>query len=229
MKVSRSWACVCLALGLVFSQARGEKPPESTSTDKLPALIFKPSIVYPYEARRAWMSGRGIVVVDINSETGEVIAARMGRSTGHALLDKAATDAFRTARFRKGTAPRIKIPIAFTLSGGGRVSYERKSKNMDDVLARFLGKGTVLKGPIPEYPAYRDWGFKSGKGVFELHANKEGQVDAVKILKSTGDDIFDRAAVKTLGKWRLRRGPLVLELPLRFQLTPTDFSVQVAR
>ncbi len=87
----------------------------------------------------------------------------------------------------------------------------------------------TLRAPISEYPTDRDWSFKRGKGVFELHANKEGQADAVKILKCSGGDIFDREAVKTLGKWRLRHGPLVLELPLRFQLTPTDFSVQVAR
>lgn len=229
MRLHRAVIIFCLVLGLVHSKAHAENTPKKASTENLPNLIFKPKIIYPYAARKALLSGRGIVVVDINSETGHVIAAQMGQSTGHAILDQAATDAFRSARFAKGSPPRAKIPIAFTLTGGGRISYERKSKNMDDVLARFLGKGTVLKGPIPAYPTYPDWTFKSGKGVYELHANKEGKVDAVKILKSSGDEIFDREAVKTLGRWRLSRGPLVLELPLHFTLTPIDFSVDVAR
>ena len=100
---------------------------------------------------------------------------------------------------------------------------------MDDVLAAFLGKGTVLKGPIPQYPKSPAWTDKSGKGVYELHVNQAGRVENVRILKSSGDAIFDREAVKTLGKWRLRRGPLVLELPLSFTLAPTNYSVKVAR
>ncbi|MGH8094325.1 MAG: hypothetical protein ACREIF_12775 [Chthoniobacterales bacterium] len=50
-----------------------------------------------------------------------------------------------------------------------------------------------------------------------------------KVLKSSGDPAFDRSVEKTLGKWKLRRGPLVLELPLRFVLTPSSYSVQLAR
>jgi hypothetical protein len=46
-----------------------------------------------------------------------------------------------------------------------------------------------------------------------------------KVLKTSGDAAFDDAAQKTLGKWRLSRGPLVLELPLRFVLTPSSYRV----
>ena len=100
---------------------------------------------------------------------------------------------------------------------------------MDDVLARFLGKGTVLKGPIPEYPRRPAWTNKRGKGVYEFHADQAGKVQQVRVLKSSGDATFDRVVQKTLLNWRLRRGPLVLELPLSFVLTPTSYSVDVAR
>lgn len=59
--------------------------------------------------------------------------------------------------------------------------------------------------------------------------DKDGRVPEVKILKSSGDLVFDREAVKTLDKWRLNRGPVVIELPLRFQLTPRSYSVDVGR
>jgi TonB family protein len=87
----------------------------------------------------------------------------------------------------------------------------------------------VLKGPIPAYPRPPAWTNKQGKGVYELHAGSDGKVQRVRILKSSGDAVFDRESVKTLGKWRLRRGPLVLELPLSFQLTPNHYSVDVRR
>ena len=100
---------------------------------------------------------------------------------------------------------------------------------MDEALAKYLGKGTVLHAPIPEYPVYKEWDFKEGRGVYELHVDKSGKVEGVKILKSSGDEPFDHSAVKTLGKWRLSRGPLVIELPLRFVLTPQSYSVGIVR
>ena len=194
-------------------------------------MIYKPNIQYPLAAKQAGITGAGVVVVSVNS-AGEVTNVVMDQSTGSDILDQASIKAFRTARFRPGTVPLVKIPIRFTRTGGGRY-YEYvdvKSKNMDDVLAAFLGKGTVLKGPIPVYPRNPPWTEKSGKGVYELHADKDGKVTQVKILKSSADATFDREAVKTLGKWRLRRSrPLVIELPLRFTLTPTNYSVDVGR
>lgn len=80
------------------------------------AMIFKPSISYPYEARRSKVTGSGVIVVSV-SPGGDVSDASMGQSTGSAILDNAATSAFRRARFKPGTVPRVKIPITFTLTG----------------------------------------------------------------------------------------------------------------
>ncbi|MFN2508385.1 MAG: TonB family protein [Chthoniobacterales bacterium] len=185
---------------------------------------------YPYEARRGRAEGRGIVVIDVNSSTGTVTGVSMAKSTGNRMLDRAAQDGFLQWRFKPGTPRQIKVPIEFVLASGRvQTGYHVRSKSMDEVLSRFLGKGTVLKGPIPEYPEFPTWTNRSGKGVYELHADKDGKVQNVRIIKSSGDATFDRVAVKTLGKWRLRRGPLVLELPLSFTLTPTNYSVDVAR
>ena len=80
------------------------------------AMIFKPPIQYPFEARRAKVTGSGVIVVSVGSD-GSVSDASMGVSTGSPILDNAATSAFRRARFKPGTVPRVKIPITFTLSG----------------------------------------------------------------------------------------------------------------
>lgn len=80
------------------------------------AMIYKPSIQYPYEARRSKITGSGTIVVAVGPD-GSVTDASMGASTGSPILDNAATSAFRRARFKPGTVPRVKIPITFTLSG----------------------------------------------------------------------------------------------------------------
>lgn len=80
------------------------------------AMVYKPNIQYPYEARRARATGSGVVVVQV-SPSGSVTSATMGQSTGNAILDNASTTAMRSARFRPGTPPTVRIPITWTLSG----------------------------------------------------------------------------------------------------------------
>jgi periplasmic protein TonB len=80
------------------------------------AMIFKPRIQYPYEARRSKITGSGTIVVSVGPD-GSVTDASMGASTGSPILDNAATSAFRSARFKPGTVPRVRIPITFTLTG----------------------------------------------------------------------------------------------------------------
>jgi protein TonB len=80
------------------------------------AMVFKPRIQYPYEARRSKITGSGTVVVTVGGD-GSVTGASMGASTGSPILDNAATSAFRSARFKPGTVPKVKIPITFTLTG----------------------------------------------------------------------------------------------------------------
>jgi len=80
------------------------------------AMIFKPRIQYPYEARRSKITGSGTIVVSVAPD-GSVTSASMGASTGSPILDNAATSAFRSARFKPGTVPRVRIPITFTMTG----------------------------------------------------------------------------------------------------------------
>jgi TonB family protein len=184
---------------------------------------------YPYEARRAHITGRGVVAIEIDTSTGKVVSCHMDPSTGNVELDRAALIAFRQWRFKPGTFPRVKIPIRFTMSGEVQTEYHVKEKPVDDALAAFLGKGTVEKGPIPAYPRSVPWTTKQGNGRYELHVQKDGRVSEVRVLKRSGDDIFDRTTVETLRQWRLRRGPLILELPLSFKLTSSNYSVSIPK
>ena len=224
------FAIVFLAAVFVYTASRtgaAEQPRQSRELDAS-TLIDRPRVTYPYQARRDRITGSGIILVELD-RSGNVKAASMAPSTGSAILDQAALDGFRRARFKPGTPSPIKIPISFTLRGNVVTEYRVRQKPMDEALARFLGKGTVLKGPIPAYPRFPPWTYKRGKGVYELHVQKDGRVVDVKVLKGSGDDAFDRIAVKTLRKWRLRQGRLILELPLSFTLTPTSYSVDIPK
>jgi TonB family protein len=217
------------------SQAQAEyKEKDSTISaddEDLHNLISGVSPEYPPEAEKNHLTGTGMALLKIDQRTGKVVRVVMYISTGEPILDQAAIKALSQWQFKPGTDKSRKVPIVYTLDDGGPTvaTYERKEKSMDQALARYLGKGTVINGPIPEYPVYKEWEFKEGRGVYELHVNKSGKVEEVKILKSSGDNSFDHSAVKTLLKWRLSRGPLVIELPLRFVLTPQSYSVGLVR
>jgi TonB family protein len=80
------------------------------------ALLFKPRIEYPYEARKSKTTGSGVILVMVTPD-GSVSGVSMAQSTGSPILDNTCTSAFQRAKFKPGTAPRVKIPITFTLSG----------------------------------------------------------------------------------------------------------------
>jgi TonB family protein len=80
--------------------------------------IYAPKPDYPFEARSKHWVGHGLIILDMNVESGEVTAAHMEKSTGHQILDDAALDAFRRWHFQPGKcAPKVKIPINFTMTG----------------------------------------------------------------------------------------------------------------
>ena len=78
--------------------------------------IFRPMPKYPYEARAHHITGAGICVLYIRPD-GSVRRAEMMASTGHAILDNAALEAFRRWRFRSGTVKKVKIPVRYTMKG----------------------------------------------------------------------------------------------------------------
>ena len=190
--------------------------------------IYAPKPQYPLDARAQRIAGSGVAVLAVDPDTGVVKKAEMAASTGSSILDNAALDAFRRWKFAPGTVSKVNIPITFTMRGGVVTQLVVMHKrDMDEMLAPFLGKGTVLNGPSPSYPFPPSWTNKQGDGKYELHVGKNGQVEEVRILKRSGDSTFDRVAVATLRKWRLRRGPMFVELPLAFKLTPQTYDIWI--
>jgi TonB family protein len=72
---------------------------------------------YPYEARRQKITGDGVVVMSVDSGSGNVSAVTMAKSTGNVFLDNAALAGFRRWRFRPGSVSTVTCPVTFTLAG----------------------------------------------------------------------------------------------------------------
>jgi TonB family protein len=111
---------LCIAALLAICAAAHAEPssPTNHAASKGRAVaIYAPAPEYPIEARARRITGRGVVVVDIDQKTGWVLSARMEKSTGSKLLDDAAVAAFKHWRFKPGSARQIHSPIAFTLGG----------------------------------------------------------------------------------------------------------------
>lgn len=80
--------------------------------------IYAPKPEYPFEARSKHWGGTGLIILDVNVESGEVTAAHMVKSTGYQILDDAALSAFRRWHFKPGkVAPQVRIPITYTMTG----------------------------------------------------------------------------------------------------------------
>jgi TonB family protein len=100
------------------------RPTTHPASNELHQAVYAPQPVYPAEARSRRLTGMGVVLVDVNRNSGHVTAARMLQSTGDRALDDAALTAFRQWRFRPGTVSQVRIPIKFLMRGIVPVVYE---------------------------------------------------------------------------------------------------------
>jgi len=80
-----------------------------------PRAIYTPQPVYRVEWAKQRLTGKGVVLVNIDKQTGNVTGARMLTSTGNQQLDGAALQAYSQWRFDPNTVAvsQLKIPIEF--------------------------------------------------------------------------------------------------------------------
>ena len=80
-----------------------------------PRAVYAPQPVYRAEWAKQGLTGKGVVLVNIDKQTGNVTGARMLTSTGNQQLDGAALQAYSQWRFdpRTVAVSQLKIPIEF--------------------------------------------------------------------------------------------------------------------
>ncbi len=88
-----------------------------------PLYADNPPPAYPRLARRRGWQGEVLLQVRVGS-SGKVLTARVERSTGYPVLDRAALEAVRDWRFRparRGLLPvesEVRVPVRFRLERG---------------------------------------------------------------------------------------------------------------
>jgi TonB family protein len=81
-------------------------------------------------------------------------------------------------------------------------------------------KHYALYAPPPQYPFVaraRHW---TGAGLFACNVRPDGTVASVHVLRSTGHDELDEAAISALRRWKFRPGDLhVIRIPMTFTIS----------
>ena len=115
-----------LIAAIFLSAARTGDSQTSNGTHAKHYAIYAPRPNYPLYARQYHQTGEGLFVCHIRPD-GTVAWVDVLRSTGHEMLDRAATKALRQWRFHPGDMNAIKIPINFSMSGRGSPVRHRMS------------------------------------------------------------------------------------------------------
>jgi TonB family protein len=127
-------ATLCVTILLAASEIALAKPPHPSPTpvELTPAQAARltahtPKPEYLQAAHRRHMTGSGVFRLQVQPQTGTVSVVKVERSTGHAILDAAATDTLRRWRLRPNvmrgyldpqnpSAPLIvRVPITFSM------------------------------------------------------------------------------------------------------------------
>jgi TonB family protein len=75
--------------------------------------VSAPLPEYPYQAKRANITGSGVCVMTVDTVSGKVTDAMMTQSTGDGMLDRVTTNTFRKWRFKPGTVSQVRVPIDY--------------------------------------------------------------------------------------------------------------------
>jgi TonB family protein len=111
-KLIRELALVLVLALFVVSSVHAQTQTSATGQQP-PKAIYTPKPVYRPEWAKQGLTGKGVVLVTIDQQTGKVTGARMLQSTGNKQLDGAALEAYSQWRFQPGTGSQVKIPIEF--------------------------------------------------------------------------------------------------------------------
>ena len=189
-------------------------------------VVFSPMKEYS----RAWaQEGTCTVVMVLDPVSGKVTSVYIEESSGNDYLNRIATEMLRNWKFKPGTPRLIRTTFGFGNSFWRDRGPTPRVQPLNKVLEPFLGKKALAKGSLPVYPRGKPWTNKHGMGVFLLKVDTKGQVTDVSVKKSSGDAPFDEASVRAMRQWQFRKGPVEIELPLYFVLTPEEFSVRIPK
>jgi TonB family protein len=120
----------------------------------------------------------------------------------------------RTLRVHAIAAATLFMPIAFAVAQTPTpVVVVRDAKDLP---------AYAIKFPKPDYPYELRSRRIGGKGAFLLHIRRDGTVESVETLISTGHVELDNAAKSAFIKWQFRAGPTKAKISITFKPPSRD-------
>jgi TonB family protein len=107
--------CVLLVVMFLSVAVSGNSQTSDTSHAKR-RVLYAPPPKYPFVARARHWTGAGLFACNLRAD-GTVASVDVARSTGHDVLDDAATSALRRWKFPPGGSHVVRIPLTFTIHG----------------------------------------------------------------------------------------------------------------
>jgi TonB family protein len=150
----RAFVVIFVAALVLVCSVHGQNASRPVTQQRPPKAIYTPQPVYRPEWAKQGLTGKGIVLLTIDQQTGKVTGARMVQSTGNKQLDGAALETYSQWRFQPGTGSQVQIPIQFA------------SRSKPPPPKRTAPKPAIL------YPLLILLGF--GVAVFAMRARRRG-------------------------------------------------------
>jgi TonB family protein len=171
---------------------------------------FPPEAVYPAAQRTARI--RFTIAVGGHPRAVQVI-----QSSGSSSLDAAAVKGIQTwTAYPEWVGETAEVPVTFEAPQGGAPpkSPPRKAEPID-------WRSYIVEHPYPEYPFEARSRRMMGSGLFLITFNREGRVEKVEVVQSTGYSILDTAVLMAFQRWRaVPNSPfLQAKVPVTFTLT----------
>ena len=95
------------------SASFASQPPVLSQKQAAGMVVFAPKPEYPQALRRQRLCGRGVFLLNVSPQTGEVTSIKIEKRTGYQGLDVAALKALIKWRFKPHSVTRVHIPVTF--------------------------------------------------------------------------------------------------------------------
>ena len=83
--------------------------------------------------------------------------------------------------------------------------------------AQLSGHPVAIYAPKPQYPSAAHQHGLRGSGIFACNLRPDGTVASVNVVKTTGYDLLDKAAVSALQQWRFKpSASKAVQIPVNF-------------
>lgn len=121
-------------------------------------------------------------------------------------------------------APPLPPKSRWTGEGGGK-SIKLSDRVIDEVVHLRADPGALgvapstLNNPAPRYPRQAILKGWEGETLVKVSINRDGEVEDITVLRSSGYGVLDEAVMKVLKGWRFEKGKArQLQIPFRFLL-----------